>query len=194
MGNLVVVTGVPGVGKSTVITGALDELKAQGKAYELVNYGDVMLELMRERIGITDRDEMRKVPFEPYQDIQRAAAERIAEMAKAKPVLLDTHCSIRKPEGYLPGLPRWVLEGLRPNSIILIEAEPEEVAARRAKDISRRRDEEVLAEVAEHQQLNRAIAMAYAALVGATVKIIKNRDGKLNEAVKKMIEALRVNL
>jgi len=191
VGRLVVVTGVPGVGKSTVVAGALKNLKAKGLVYELVNYGDVMLEMMRERMGITDRDDMRKIPFEPYQEIQRAAAEQIAEMAKLKPVLLDTHCSIRKPEGYLPGLPRWALESLKPESIVLIEAPPEEVIARRTKDVARRRDEELLAEVAEHQQLNRAIAMAYAALTGATVKIVKNRDGKLSEAVKDMEETLR---
>lgn len=179
------------MGKSTVIMGALEKLKAEGLTYELVNYGDVMLEMMRKRLGVTDRDEMRKIPFEPYSEIQRAAAERIAKMAELKPVLLDTHCSIKKPEGYLPGLPRWVLEGLKPESIIIIEAPPEEVAARRTKDVARRRDEELLAEVAEHQQLNRAIAMAYAALVGAAVRIIKNRDGKLSEAVKEMVEALR---
>lgn len=191
MGRLVVVTGVPGVGKSTVVAGALEKLREEGLAYELVNYGDVMLEMMRERMGIADRDEMRKIPFEPYREIQRAAAERIAEMAELKPVLLDTHCSVKKPEGYLPGLPRWALEILKPESIVLIEAEQKEVVARRTKDISRRRDEELLAEVSEHQQLNRAIAMAYAALVGATVKIVKNRDGKLNEAIRDMVDALR---
>ncbi len=191
MGRLVVVTGIPGVGKSTVIAGALEKLKVEGLVYELVNYGDVMLEMMKERMGITDRDEMRRIPFEPYREIQRAAAERIAEMAELKPVLLDTHCSVKKPEGYLPGLPRWALESLKPESIVLIEAEPEEVVARRTRDVSRRRDEELLAEVAEHQQLNRAIAMAYAALVGATVKIVKNRNGKLSEAIKDMVDALR---
>jgi len=191
VGRLVVVTGIPGVGKSTVIAGALEKLKVEGLVYELVNYGDVMLEMMKERMGITDRDEMRRIPFEPYREIQRAAAERIAEMAELKPVLLDTHCSVKKPEGYLPGLPRWVLESLKPESIVLIEAEPEEVVARRTKDVSRRRDEELLAEVAEHQQLNRAIAMAYATLVGATVKIVKNRNGKLSEAIKDMVDALR---
>jgi len=191
VGRLVVVTGVPGVGKSTVVAGALEKLREEGLAYELVNYGDVMLEMMRERMGIADRDEMRKIPFEPYREIQRAAAERIAEMAELKPVLLDTHCSVKKPEGYLPGLPRWALEILKPESIVLIEAEQKEVVARRTKDISRRRDEELLAEVSEHQQLNRAIAMAYAALVGATVKIVKNRDGKLNEAIRDMVDALR---
>lgn len=191
MNKLIVVTGVPGVGKSTVVAEALEKLRAAGLGYELINYGDVMLELARRRAGVFDRDEMRRLPADVYRDIQRGAAEWIAQVAKRKLVLLDTHCSIKKLEGYLPGLPRWVLESLKPESILIIEAPPEEVIARRTKDITRRRDQELIAEIAEHQQLNRAIAMAYAAMVGATVRIIKNRDGRLSEAVGEMVEALR---
>jgi len=189
--RVVVVTGVPGAGKTTVVEGALKQLKAQGVEYGFMNYGDIMLELMREREGVTDRDEMRKVPTGPYREIQREAGRRIASAAQRKPILVDTHCLIKKPEGYYPGLPRWVLEELKPESIVIIEATPEEIVGRRTKDAARRRGKELLDEVVEHQQLNRASAMAYAALTGATVRIINNRDGKLNEAVKEMVEALR---
>ena len=191
MSRLVVVTGVPGAGKSTVIDGALRQLKSQGVKYGVINYGDVMLELMRERGGVTDRDEMRKVSAGPYRQIQREAAKRIARAAKRGPTLVDTHCLIRKPEGYYPGLPLWVLEELKPDSIVIIEASPGEVAGRRAKDVMRKRDEELLNEVTEHQMLNRAAATAYAALTGATVGIIQNKEGKLSEAVKEMVEILR---
>lgn len=191
MDKVVVVTGVPGVGKSSVIEGALKHLKAQGVEYGFMNYGDIMLELMREREGVTDRDEMRKVSTGPYRKIQREAAKRIARAAQQNPILVDTHCLIKKPEGYYPGLPHWVLEELKPESIVIIEATPEEVAGRRTKDIARKRDKELLNEVVEHQQLNRATATAYAALTGATVRIIHNRDGKLSEAIKEMVEALR---
>lgn len=190
MPKVVVVAGVPGAGKSTVVEGALKRLRENGKVYKLVNYGDVMLELMRERAGVKDRDEMRRIPLELYREVQREAGERIAEFARAEPVLLDTHCLVRKPEGYYPGLPSWVLEGLKPEVIVLIEASPQEVIARRFRDESRRRDEELLEEVAEHQGLNRAIAMAYAALSGATVKIIKNREGEVEKAVEEMVKAL----
>ncbi len=191
MNKVVVVTGVPGVGKSTVIDGALKKLQAQGVEYGFMNYGDIMLDLMREREGVTHRDEMRKVSTGPYREIQREAAKRIARAAKEKPILVDTHCLVKKPEGYYPGLPRWVLEELNPESIVIIEATPEEVAGRRTRDIARRRDKELLNEVVEHQLLNRASATAYAALTGATVRIINNRDEKLNEAVKEMVETLR---
>ncbi len=191
MGRVVVVTGVPGSGKSTVVQEALKQLKAQDVEYEFMNYGDVMLELMREREGVTDRDEMRKAPTGTYREIQREAGKRIARTAQRKFVLVDTHCLIKKPEGYYPGLPRWVIEELNPESIVIVEATPEEVARRRAKDTTRRRDKELLDEVVEHQLLNRATATAYAALTGATVRIIHNRDGKLSEAVKEMVEVLR---
>ncbi|MEM3401911.1 MAG: AAA family ATPase, partial [Candidatus Hadarchaeales archaeon] len=106
-------------------------------------------------------------------------------------VLVDTHCLVKKPEGYYPGLPIWVLEELKPDLLLIVEAAPEEITRRRVKDADRKRDAEVQLEIEEHQLLNRATAMAYAALTGAAVKIIKNRDGKLNEAVEEMVSVLR---
>ncbi|MEW6593096.1 MAG: adenylate kinase [Candidatus Hadarchaeota archaeon] len=191
MSKVVVVTGVPGSGKSTVVDGALAKLEKEGLAYRLMNYGDEMLKLMKERHKITDRDEMRKVPTESYRGIQREAGRRIAEEARKGPVLVDTHSLVKKPEGYYPGLPIWVLEELKPELIIIIEAGSKEIAGRRAKDAKRRRDEEVLHQVEEHQQLNRAAAMAYAAISGAAVRVIQNRDKGLNDAVAEMVSALR---
>lgn len=191
MSRLAVVTGVPGVGKSTVVKLALERLKEVGLEYELINYGDVMLEIAREEVGVKDRDEMRKIKYEIYRRIQEGAAERIANLAKEKPVLVDTHCTVKKPEGYFPGLPKWVLERLNPRVLIIVEASPEEIAKRRSRDASRRRDEELSEEISEHQQMNRAAAMAYAMMTGATVKIIKNREGRVDEAADGMVKALR---
>ncbi len=191
MSKVVIVTGVPGSGKTTVIEGALKQLKAQGVDYDFLNYGDIMLELMREREGVSDRDDMRKVSTGPYREIQREAGRRIARAAERKPVLVDTHCFVRKPEGYYPGLPRWVLEELGPESIVIVEATPGEIAGRRTKDRTRRRDKEIMQEIEEHQLMNRAAASAYAAFSGAAVRIIQNRDKRLNEAVKEMVSALR---
>ena len=179
------------MGKSTVVSRALEELKKSGVGCELINYGDVMLEMVRERTGVTDRDKMRELPTDLYREIQKEAAERIAARARRAGVLVDTHCLVRKPEGYYPGLPKWVLGALKPESIVLIEATPEEVVRRRVGDASRGRDREALREVEEHQQLNRAVAVAYAAEVGAAVRVISNRQGKLREAVRQMVEVLK---
>ncbi len=189
--KIVVATGVPGSGKSTVIDGALEQLKKEGIEYNILNYGDIMLELMREREGVEDRDDMRKVSTDRYREIQRDAAKQIARTAKQEPIVVDTHCLIKKPEGYYPGLPRWVLEELKPASIVVVEASSDEIAGRRAKDLGRRRDKELREEIEQHQLMNRATAAAYAAFSGATVKIIQNNDKRLKDAVNEMVETLR---
>ena len=183
---VIVVTGTPGVGKTTVLKTALDKVSME---FTVVNYGDVMLEEAMKR-GVKDRDEMRRLAPEIQREIQRKAAEEIASRAKDKGIIVDTHCTIKTPAGYLPGLPVWVLEALKPEKIVLIEAEPEEIMGRRMKDTTRVRDAEVLSEIEEHQLVNKATAMAYAALTGATVKIIKNNDNKVTEASQQLIEVL----
>jgi len=65
-----------------------------------------------------------------------------------------------------------------------VEADPEEIYHRRTKDTTRNRDPDSVEKIEEHQMINRAAAMAYATLTGATVKIVFNHDNALNEAVK----------
>ncbi|WP_456484105.1 adenylate kinase [Methanopyrus kandleri] len=189
MGYVIVATGVPGVGATTVTTEAVKELEG----YEHVNYGDVMLEIAKEEGLVEHRDEIRKLPAEKQREIQRLAARRIAEMAEEKEgIIVDTHCTIKTPAGYLPGLPIWVLEELQPDVIVLIEADPDEIMMRRVKDSEeRQRDYDRAHEIEEHQKMNRMAAMAYAALTGATVKIIENHDDSLEEAVREFVETVR---
>ncbi len=186
--KVVVVTGTPGVGKTTVLNGALKEL---GGKFEVVNYGDAMIEAAKKKGIVKDRDELRKQPPEVQKKIQKLAAKRIAEKAKKKSIIVDTHCTIKTPKGYLLGLPAWVLEELHPDIIILIEADSSEILERRASDETRTRDVEYAAGLEEHQEINRSTAMTYAVLTGATVKTVKNRKNKLEEAVQEMVDALK---
>ncbi|HIH61978.1 MAG TPA: adenylate kinase, partial [Methanobacteriales archaeon] len=61
---------------------------------------------------------------------------------------------------------------------------------RRISDKTRTRDMEMLKEIDLHQQMNRAAAMAYATLTGATVKIIENHNNRLENAVQEMKKIL----
>jgi len=190
VGKVIVATGVPGVGATTVTEKAVEQLDG----FELVNYGDVMLEIAKEEGLVEDRDEIRKLPAEKQREIQKLAAKRIAEMAKDAEggVIVDTHCTIKTPAGYLPGLPEWVLKELDPDMLVLIEADPDEIMMRRVKDADvRKRDYDRAEEIQEHQTMNRMAAMAYAALTGATVKIVENHDDALDEAVKEFVEAVK---
>jgi adenylate kinase len=100
-----------------------------------------------------------------------------------KNVIVDTHCTIKTPKGYMPGLPEWIVKKLKPDNILLIEAKPEDIYNRRVNDKTRNRDPDSIEKINEHQQMNRAIAMAYSSITGATVKIIKNNDNAIDEAI-----------
>ncbi len=174
--GVIVVTGIPGVGKTTVMKQA-----AEGIDIEFVTFGSVMIDIAKEMGLVKDRDEMRKLTLEQQKDLQIRSAEKVASMGD---VILDTHCTVKTPKGYMPGLPEWVLKKLKPTAIVVVEADPDEIFNRRAKDATRNRDPDSEEEIAEHQQINRAAAMSYATLTGATVKIVFNHDDAIDEAVK----------
>jgi adenylate kinase len=119
------------------------------------------------------------------------AAKELANITKKTgSLLIDTHMIIRTENGYLSGLPYDVLEELKPDILILIEADPNEIINRRAKDATRLRDKIVAEEVAEEIAFSRAFASACSILSGAPVKIIKNPHGKAVDAAKKILDLL----
>ena len=189
--TLIVVTGMPGSGSSTVIKEAL-MLNEKGVEFTLLNYGDVMFEAAREAGLVENRDGMRKLPSEKQQEIQRLACDKIAEWKKSTNLIIDTHCTIKTPSGYLPGLPEYVLKEIKPDQFVLIEANPDEILARRQTDKTRERDVEDEKSIEEHQFMNRAMSMAYACLTGASVKIIKNHNGEVEKAAKEFFELIKV--
>lgn len=183
--KVVVVAGIPGSGSTTVLKKALENLD-----YIHVNYGDVMLEIAQNMGLVEDRDSMRKLSPEVQKKVQRKAAKSIRERAEENNIIVDTHCTIKTPLGFLPGLPKWVLDELQPDQFVLIEADGDEILMRRISDTTRTRDMEKLKDINLHQQMNRAVSMAYAALTGATVQIIENHDNCLDESVDGIIKTL----
>ncbi len=171
---MIIAMGLPGAGKTTV-------LKGLDTDYEIVNYGDLMLEIEKEKFGIKDRDEMRTLPIEKQKLAQKLVYEKLSQMDGK--VILDTHCSVSTPKGFFPGLPLDFLKMLRVDTLVLISADVDEVAKRRAEDPSRKRDVD---DVALHDQMNRAYLATYSAATGAPAVVIMNRQGKVEEAVAKL--------
>lgn len=184
--KVVVIAGIPGSGSTTVLNKALESID-----YKNVNYGDVMIKIAQEEGVVEDRDELRKLPSDMQKEIQKKAAKSIREMAEVSNIIVDTHCTIKTPAGFLPGLPKWVLKELQPDIFILVEADNDEILMRRLSDKTRTRDMEKLSDIGLHQEMNRAAAMSYAVLTGATVKIIQNHDNRLEEPVEDMVNALK---
>ncbi len=191
-GRLVVVTGIPGVGKTTVLTAAMELCREQGISALLVNYGDQMFESAKSKCLVQSRDEMRRLPVSEQVALQMEAAERICEIAAKGTVILDTHMFIRTPRGYMPGIPSWVAEILRPDSLVLVEADPAEVSKRRLKDAAiRSREADSPEKVTEHQMLGRGGAAALSVMTGCTVAIAYNREGDVRAAASTIVDLLR---
>jgi len=180
--GVIVVTGIPGVGKTTVMKKA-----AEGMNIKFATFGTVMIDIAKEMNLVQDRDDMRKLSVDQQKDLQIKTAEKVAQMGD---VIVDTHCTIKTPKGYMPGLPEWIVKKLNPTAIVVVEADPKEIYNRRASDTSRKRDPDTIEEINEHQQINRAAAMAYAALTGSTVKIVFNHDNAIDAAVKQAAPVL----
>jgi adenylate kinase len=185
--KLVVLTGIPGSGSTTLLNKALEQVD-----YVHLNYGDIMTEIAIKEKIVEHRDELRKLPAETQKEIQAQAAKEIKQRSENDNVIVDTHCTINTPAGFLPGLPIWVLEQLQPDQFILVEAYPDEIMYRRLNDETRERDHQKAKEIDLHQEMNRATSMAYATLTGATVKIVQNHDNHLDSSVKKLVNVLNL--
>jgi len=190
MPKIVILTGVPASGGTTVTRNAIKKLDALGKPFRMITYSDIMLGEALQRGWVKTRDDIRKLDPSKQRDLQQTAARRIAEMATT-PLVVDTHATVRTAKGYLPGLPRLVLDELKPDLILVVEAAPDEIIRRRDADKSRKRDIQEAEGIQEHQEVNKAICMAYAAYSGAAVKILENADGKLDEAVNELMLTLQ---
>jgi len=182
---MIVVMGLPGAGKTTVLQGAV----AGFGDWKVLNYGDMMLEIAKGERLVRERDEMRKLPLKEQRRVQDMVGDKLSGM-KGK-VILDTHCSVHTLTGYMPGLPFEQLRKLNVDYLVFIAAPPRDIASRRQRDTTRKRDAVSIEDIERDMLVNIAYLCAYSTLSGATASIIMNADGKLDEAVGKLKEIIR---
>jgi adenylate kinase len=193
MNRTAIVTGIPGTGKTTVC-GFVEKLAQEaGVQVNVINYGTVMMAVLKETGRPIERDGMRKDRVDVQRSLQKRVAETVAEKAKhlSGLTIVDTHMSINTPEGYFPGLSNNNLSILKPDLLVLVEAKPSEISSRRLKDGSRKRDVALEESVKEELNFSRAMACACAVLISVPVKVVVNSEGKPEEAAKQILGALR---
>ncbi len=190
--RVVLLLGIPGVGKTTLLQEAYNIARKSGAAITRVTYSDVMLRRAKNQGLVSHRDEMRGLPAHVQLRLQKEAAEEIASIGEDKVVMVDTHALIRLGQGaFLPGVPSWVGETLRPTQIVHIEASSQEIKSRRSRDKSdRRRDLEATEEISLDLNLSRIASLIVAVQTGALLRIINNREGELVATAQKLSEAL----
>ena len=178
----VVIAGVAGVGKSTI----LDIIKKKTN-YDIINFGTLMFEMARDINLVKNRDELRKLAIDTQINLQKKASAAIGRMDN---VVIDTHVTIKTPDGYWPGLPEWVIRELKVSSYFLIETDPQLIKSRRDADKSRSRDNDTVNDIREHQEVNRYYAAAYSIYTGATVSYVDNVEGKPDIAAQNIVRRL----
>lgn len=184
----VVVVGIPGVGKTTVISRTAEILNQRGIQTAVVVFGTMMFEEAT-KLGINNRDEMRRQSIEVQRHMQNLAARRIADL-KDNIVIVDTHLFINTNEGYYPGLPLHLLEVIKPTNIVMIAADPEEIVNRRRIDETRDRDIESVENIQYQLDLSKVMVATCSVLTGCPFIIIMNSNNKIDETASNIVKAL----
>ena len=184
----VVVVGIPGVGKTTVVSKVVEKLNALNKSVSVHSFGTVMFEEAQEN-GLQDRDDLRKLTVEEQKNLQKKAAEKIAEHQE-NIVIIDTHAFISTKEGYYPGLPHYVIQILKPTHFIAVSAKPDEIYNRRTNDDTRDRDIISIGSIKEELDVQDAMLSSCSVLSGSPMKVVLNTEGKVEEAADSIINAI----
>jgi adenylate kinase len=184
----IILVGIPGVGKTTLLTTMVEILKDHKKNVIVINYGSLMFDVAKEN-GLTNRDQLRKLSVSEQQRLQKIAAEQISAHEE-EVVIIDTHAFINSPEGYYPGLPEHVLKIIKPDNFVSVSAKPEEIYNRRMKDDTRNRDKITLANIKKELDVQSGMISACAVITGSPVRLVLNGEGKVDETAGKIIKAI----
>ncbi|MHA1912221.1 MAG: adenylate kinase [Candidatus Kariarchaeaceae archaeon] len=184
--RIVIIAGVPGAGKSSVLREAH---KRRSELFEIVSFGSEMLKLCLAQGLVENRDQMRNLAHPVQKNLQIETAKLISSMEGN--ILLDTHCTIKTPAGYISGLTDEMLDILTPVAFILVDAHEVEIRGRRKSDETRpERTIEAFADIREHQVINRAFATSFAQKCESLLKIIQNNTGEFEHTVEEILQTL----
>jgi adenylate kinase len=185
----VIIVGVPGVGKSTIISNATTTLQKKGTTLNTVVFGSVMFEEAK-KLGINDRDQIRKQTIDVQQRLQNMTADHISSLNDSI-VVVDTHLFIKTQSGYYPGLPMNLILKLNPERLILITANSEEILNRRKNDSTRTRDLISDDEIKMDIEVSLSMISTLSILTGAPFEIIYNHDNMIDSATSLLVELLK---
>ncbi|MFQ6025606.1 MAG: adenylate kinase [Nitrosopumilaceae archaeon] len=184
----VVIVGIAGVGKTTVVSKVVEILQVKNKSVNVCSFGTIMLEEAKKK-GVENRDELRKLSVSEQKTLQSIAARRIAETGEDI-VIIDTHSFISTKAGFYPGLPHHVLEIIKPANFIMISARPEEIYNRRMKDGTRNRDKISIEAIKKELDISNAMLSSCSVLSGSPMRIVLNSEGKVEEVADTIVSAI----
>lgn len=184
----VVIVGIPGVGKTSLIAKIAELIKQKNKTVSVHSYGTVMFEEAK-KMGIKNRDELRLLPIVKQKQLQKMAAEMISNLSDDV-IFIDTHAFISTKAGFYPGLPNYVVEIIQPTNFIAVTAGPDEIHDRRIKDQTRNRDPVSIEDIKKELAVQDAMLSSCSVFSGSPMKVIFNHEGKIKEAAVNVIDSI----
>ena len=185
---IAIVVGIAGVGKSTVSSRAAELLSQKNIKTTVIVFGTLMFEESK-KMGLKNRDEMRKLSIEDQHLLQDKAAQKIAQMNE-EILIIDTHMFINTIEGYYPGIPSRLLDVLKPAYLIMIAADPAEIVRRRTTDNTRDRDIVSLENIRNELEISKAMVATSSVLTGSPFILIANDNGMIDNAASTIVNVL----
>ncbi len=185
----VVIVGIPGVGKSTIVKRVVERLESNRLEFKVVNYGTLMMDRASKLHGVKSRDDMRKLSVKVQRGLQVKAASEISSF-KDELVIVDTHLFIATSEGFWPGMPLDVLEALKPTNLVLIVATAEEILQRRQNDITRAREAGTKESLEAELFAANTLFYASSLVCGCPALVVRNSAGPVDSVAEKIINAV----
>lgn len=184
----VIIVGIPGVGKTSIVSLVAEKLNHKELKATVAVFGTLMLE-EADKIGVKNRDELRKLSLAKQRQLQEMAAKRIAQI-KDSIVIIDTHLFIKTTDGYYPGLPMHVLDIIKPTHFVMVVAEAGEIVKRRKADKSRDRDIISTQDIQYELDILRVMVASCSMLTGSPFIVIMNNDNKIENAALNIVKVL----
>jgi adenylate kinase len=184
----VIIVGIPGVGKTSIVSLVAEKLNHKELKATVAVFGTLMLEEAY-KIGVKNRDELRKLSLAKQRQLQEMAAKRIAQI-KDSIVIIDTHLFIKTIDGYYPGLPMHVLDIIKPTHFVMVVAEAGEIVKRRKADKSRDRDIISTQDIQYELDILRVMVASCSMLTGSPFIVIMNNDNKIDNAALNIVKVL----
>lgn len=169
--SILIVTGVPGVGKSTLC----QQIVEKNENIENVNFGRFLTEYIREN--------------ETEKGCDKAFVEYLTK--RQKNIIIDSH-GVEKKQYGLKFTPFTGIENIV--GYVLIKAHPRKIIERRMKD-AKKRTYERLSEVKAHQNILEIELINYSCITGKPAYVINNDCGveMCGEKLEQILEEIGMN-
>ena len=175
-----IIVGIPGVGKSTVISGVHSLLSQSGVDTKIAEFGKIMFDQAR-LMSVHNRDQLRRLSIEQQKTLQEMAANSVNSLGNDV-VLVDTHLFISTDNGFYPGMPIKLLNIINPTHLILITATGKEIQSRRERDNSRERDLISIDRIESDLRLSESMISTSSIITGCPFYIIQNNTDQVERA------------